>query len=538
MTAPVSRALALRLPAGLRAGWLARPGLRAAVACAGGGALFALSAPPRAAVWGPWLAFVPFLFAARALRAAPRRVAFGAGLLGGVVFAGLAFRWLPHPLEHFHGVAPAWGALLLALFALWTALPWGLWLLLVARGPREGALSILWPALCWAPLGALWPTVFPHTPVLGLVDMPAFAQLAELGGVALVETPPLIVAALLVAAARVPSRRARVAHVGGALALVALVGGLGALRIASLDARRAAAPTLRVGVIQPNGAVRPASYAAHAERLHRASARAAERGAELLLWPEAGAYPFSLRRSRARLPGGVRAVQRDHALPTLFGATTYEDGLTYNSMLFVDAAGALRGRFDKNVLFPFGERVPFVDRTTARELLPDVAHHVPGTAVARFAVRPGAAAGPLICYEDLFAPLARRVAAQPGGVDFLTASTIDTWFGDTAAPWQHLALARFRAIEHRVPLVRSVAAGPSSVVDAAGRVRAARPVRAAAPEEASPELLVVPLRLARNTAAAPTLYARGGHLYPEACALAALAILLLRRRRRTSAAAH
>jgi len=48
--------------------------------------------------------------------------------------------------------------------------------------------------------------------------------------------------------------------------------------------------------------------------------------------------------------------------------------------------------------------------------------------------------------------------------------TNDAWFGDTTEPWQHLALAKFRAIEHRRFLVRSTNSGVSAVIDPNGAI--------------------------------------------------------------------
>ena len=112
-----------------------------------------------------------------------------------------------------------------------------------------------------------------------------------------------------------------------------------------------------------------------------------------------------------------------------------------------------------------------------------MSHNHAGEGPARFTVEltdgsPDFYAGPVICYEDIFPDFVHDVARQDGGVDVFVNVTIDTWFGDTAEPWEHLALAQYRSVEHRIPMVRSVAAGTSSVVDTAGRVAAALPVRA------------------------------------------------------------
>ena len=49
--------------------------------------------------------------------------------------------------------------------------------------------------------------------------------------------------------------------------------------------------------------------------------------------------------------------------------------------------------------------------------------------------------------------------------------TNDAWVGDTAGPAQHLAMARLRAVELRVPIVRVASTGISAIIDADGSLR-------------------------------------------------------------------
>jgi apolipoprotein N-acyltransferase len=53
--------------------------------------------------------------------------------------------------------------------------------------------------------------------------------------------------------------------------------------------------------------------------------------------------------------------------------------------------------------------------------------------------------------------------------------TNDEWFGNGAALQQHAAMAPFRAVEHRVPLLRCANTGVTAVIDAWGVVTAACP---------------------------------------------------------------
>jgi apolipoprotein N-acyltransferase len=191
---------------------------------------------------------------------------------------------------------------------------------------------------------------------------------------------------------------------------------------------------------------------------------------------------------------------------------------------------------------PIGESIPLVDPEWATRQVAGLSHNFAGEGPARFVVEPGPAGaggsplslGPLICYEDVVAGFARAVAGQAGGIEVFVNLTNDSWFGPGSEPWEHLALAQFRSVEHRIPMVRSVNSGPSSAIDRSGRIVAStglRPADVAA--LVAPEQLVVDVEVGRDTASWPTFYARGGWLFVHLCQLAALvALARLRPRRR------
>ena len=81
--------------------------------------------------------------------------------------------------------------------------------------------------------------------------------------------------------------------------------------------------------------------------------------------------------------------------------------------------------------------------------------------------------GVFICYESVFADEVRQFAQL--GAEVLVNISDDGWYGDTSAPWQHLNMARMRAIENRRWLLRDTNNGVTAVIDPYGRVRQSIP---------------------------------------------------------------
>jgi apolipoprotein N-acyltransferase len=188
-------------------------------------------------------------------------------------------------------------------------------------------------------------------------------------------------------------------------------------------------------------------------------------------------------------------------------------GKMFNSAALVGPQGNLQARYDKVHLVPFGEYVPFPTLLRfAGKLTREVGDFVPGKERLPLRVN-GYALGAFICYEAVFPDDVRRFA-RAGAQVFVNISN-DGWFGQTAAPLQHLTMARMRAVENRRWLLRATNTGITAAIDPYGRVLAqAQPgVRTA---------IDVPYHLESGT----TFYTRHGDWFAYACAIISLALVL------------
>ena len=135
--------------------------------------------------------------------------------------------------------------------------------------------------------------------------------------------------------------------------------------------------------------------------------------------------------------------------PALLGGAAYVEGGIANAA-FAWRNGALSRVYAKQRLAPITE-----------------ASLVPGQEPGQVVIG-GVRVAPLICFEAAFPELARRAVRD--GAQLLAVLTNDAFGRYLGTPRQHLRMARFRAVETGRPLAFASNAGPSAVVDGAGRV--------------------------------------------------------------------
>ncbi len=426
--------------------------------------------------YGIWplalVAWVPLWGALEETRERGRAASALAGFAFGAAACAGGYTWLWRLVEVFLGGSAPAGAALWLGHALWFALGFALYGALYDGARRRG-----WPVAAAGIPGLvavewLYPSLFSLHLGNALVDRTLWIQAADLGG-------PLLLSALagLANAAAFETwrwlRGARARPLGtwafaGAAAL--LGAGYGAARSGALERAVAAAPALRVGIVQANlGVLAKGRDPERVLQEHREQTREllAEGDVDLVVWPET----VYTRGIQGPLPVSGELIRGALRAPLLFGAASVRtvEGrrLTFNSAFLVGADGAIRSGYDKNLLVPFAESLPV---PALAGLFPHAQGFGAASEVPPLALGPWRVSTP-ICYEAVEPGFVRRMVAQARPHLLVTLAN-DGWFGDSQEPWIHLAVARLRAVEHRRYLVRATNSGISAIVDPLGRVTA------------------------------------------------------------------
>jgi apolipoprotein N-acyltransferase len=191
----------------------------------------------------------------------------------------------------------------------------------------------------------------------------------------------------------------------------------------------------------------------------------------LIVWPETACPFFFQDIDEKHLR--ITDIAKDAKSYLLFGSPSYKrDGknqlIYYNSAFILSPRGNILGRYNKVHLVPYGEYVPlrsifpFIDKLTA-----GIGDFQSGEGFYPLSIG-SHSLGTLICYEAIL-PEASRIYKK-NGAELLINITNDAWFGETSAPYQHLSMTLFRAIENRLYLIRAANTGISAIIDPIGRV--------------------------------------------------------------------
>jgi apolipoprotein N-acyltransferase len=457
------------------------PTLRSTLLAAFTGVFLGLSAAPHEVPLGPVL-FAPLFALAMALAPTFDTVKQGAkrgllvGLVAGTACNALVLYWVVGLMQDFAHFP--WIAALLVGVLLWAGQAGPMMLAGAAAGAlraRGVPLLLGVPVALTVGFAFVW-TLFPWHPAVGMLPFLEWVQAADLGGQALLDAALFAGSCLLVACFDTPlgrapkSGRVRAAMALGGVLCLALPAAYGYARLPQVRAARAAAPSVQVGVVQPNVGLFEKHdrryFRAQIEVLRRQTREVEAAGAEVVIWPET-AYPFGFFRGATHDREGAYSVLRDGVRgPVLVGTATYGEGCeVWNSVLALEADGRVTGQSDKVELLYFGERVPLWDTLPPLQWAFECPGVYPGEEPGVLTLG-GAGIGVLNCYEDVLDHYGRAVAQERP--DYLVNVTNDAWFGDSSEPILHHMVARMRSIETRRDLVRAVNTGVSGHISATG----------------------------------------------------------------------
>ena len=235
----------------------------------------------------------------------------------------------------------------------------------------------------------------------------------------------------------------------------------------------------------------------------------------LIVWPETAVPAYF--QDRRSLREEITAIPRQTGSFLLFGSPAHRGEGTeiqfLNSAFLLSPAGAILARYDKVHLVPYGEYVPL------RRFFPFFSKIVVGvgdfgTGEGYFPlVMNGHKVGTMICYEAIFPASAATYKRR--GADLLVNITNDAWYGTTSAPYQHLSMTVFRAIETRLFLLRAANTGISAIIDPTGRIVAQTPLFVRTALHGQVKFITT-----------ASFYSRHGDVFLYSC-LAVLAVIIL-----------
>jgi apolipoprotein N-acyltransferase len=450
-----------------------RPG-RLAIAS---GVLIALSFPNTGYSFLAWLALIPLLIA---LESASPATAFRVGFTCGFSAYAVILYWINIVITRY-GHLP-WGISipLYLMLAAWLALFYA-FATLVARFGEQGGyksaftLPVAWVAgdffrsflltgFPWAMLGHSQYRTLPLIQIADITGVYGITLLIVLANVVFYR----VLRASWGGAAPYPVKSALVLFV----ALIAtLYYGFDRLNETRTRSDRPINVVLVQGNIPQDVKWSPAFRESTVATYERLTREAGREPVDLVVWPES-AVPFFFQ-DQPREAGEIQGLARELGAHLLLGSPAHEERngtITFlNSAFVISPDGETIARGDKLHLVPFGEYVPL------GRLFPFISKMVVG--IGDFSSGEHATplpigstrAGLLVCYEAIFPELAREYVRN--GARILVNITNDAWFGDSSAPYQHLSIAAFRAVETRTPLLRAANTGITAIIDRNGHIR-------------------------------------------------------------------
>lgn len=392
---------------------------------------------------------------------------FSTGFAYGLGLMGSGVSWLHVSIAQFGDLGWLFPLVVTVGFVVVVALYYGLlgWLVGRFAVSRGVALGLLLPAL-WALVEWLRGWLLTGFPWLQLgysqIDTPLAGYGPVLGVLGIGWLVALSAGLLLLLAERGRTRWL-------ALSVLALIWG-GGWGLSNLSWTQARGEPLQVALVQGNI---PQALKWEPEQLTPSLVLYAQQSKphfdkDLIVWPETAVSAFQFQVDEAFLQPLEAELKRQGG-HLVFGVVQMDEAREryYNAM--VALGNPQRDSYFKRHLVPFTEYLPLksllwplVDLFTIP--MSDFAagtHEQPLMQVGPHQ------AGLSICYEDAFGN--EMIQALPQAEYLINASN-DAWFGRSLAPYQHLQIARMRALETGRYLLRTTNTGISAIIGPGGEL--------------------------------------------------------------------
>ena len=187
----------------------------------------------------------------------------------------------------------------------------------------------------------------------------------------------------------------------------------------------------------------------------------------IIIWPETS-FEGSIPSETKLLSNISKKILKNKNTTLILGLLRTDEKKVFNSLVFLNSKGDIIHNYDKIKLVPFGEYIPFRQYLGALTDMLAPKDFTSGKLKSNPTIYGFENIITLICYEILFTnEIVKRLSKN---TNLLINITNDAWFGKTIGPYQHLALAKIKAVEFGLPLARVANTGISAYVSPYGEI--------------------------------------------------------------------
>ena len=173
-------------------------------------------------------------------------------------------------------------------------------------------------------------------------------------------------------------------------------------------------------------------------------------------------FPYSI--NQLKYINVSKNIKKNQKL--IIGASTVKDKKFYNSFILLEKNKWQY--FDKKILVPFGEFLPFRKFLKFMESISGTVDFKKGSNDRILITKDNLKILPIICYEIIFDKIFNNI--DNNKIDIMINITNDSWFGNKIGPYQHFYIARVKSLIANRPLIRVSNNGISAIINQDGKI--------------------------------------------------------------------